>query len=272
MEWSMDTAVSSDALQHHGIKGQKWGVRRFQNDDGSLTPAGRKRYGEDRYKLDDDGRIEIQKGAEMQRIIDGLMSKNGIQGQTYASIGKNDNNQYMNVLAKAKVSKVLKLTAKTTLKSPSTNEASDMFFDTLKKDKKILDEFKQMSNFAENGYNIKNFNKNLNDIINGKADTETKKQYYEFANYLFVYDDKIPTAKSAFYKELNNKGYNILRDEYDSKSGVVKAPIIILDGESSVSISSSKMVNKAMTKSAAKYVNAYEKKGEEWAKKRFGIT
>lgn len=30
-------------LQHHGIKGQKWGVRRFQNPDGSLTPAGKKR-------------------------------------------------------------------------------------------------------------------------------------------------------------------------------------------------------------------------------------
>ena len=32
-------------LQHHGIKGQKWGVRRFQNEDGSLTAAGRERYG-----------------------------------------------------------------------------------------------------------------------------------------------------------------------------------------------------------------------------------
>lgn len=30
-------------LTHHGIKGQKWGVRRYQNADGSLTPAGKKR-------------------------------------------------------------------------------------------------------------------------------------------------------------------------------------------------------------------------------------
>lgn len=30
-------------LQHHGIKGMKWGVRRYQNKDGSLTPAGKRR-------------------------------------------------------------------------------------------------------------------------------------------------------------------------------------------------------------------------------------
>ena len=32
-------------ISHHGIKGQKWGVRRFQNPDGSLTELGKKRYG-----------------------------------------------------------------------------------------------------------------------------------------------------------------------------------------------------------------------------------
>lgn len=30
-------------LQHHGVKGQRWGVRRYQNKDGSLTSAGKKR-------------------------------------------------------------------------------------------------------------------------------------------------------------------------------------------------------------------------------------
>ena len=36
---------TKDELYHHGIKGQKWGVRRFQNPDGSLTSEGMKRYG-----------------------------------------------------------------------------------------------------------------------------------------------------------------------------------------------------------------------------------
>ena len=33
-------------LYHHGIKGQRWGIRRYQNKDGSLTPAGKKRVSE----------------------------------------------------------------------------------------------------------------------------------------------------------------------------------------------------------------------------------
>ncbi len=36
--------LPSDILVHHGIKGQKWGVRRYQNKDGSLTSQGKKRY------------------------------------------------------------------------------------------------------------------------------------------------------------------------------------------------------------------------------------
>lgn len=38
---------SEDELYHHGVKGQKWGVRRYQNKDGSLTDAGKKRLVKD---------------------------------------------------------------------------------------------------------------------------------------------------------------------------------------------------------------------------------
>ena len=52
-------------LYHHGILGMKWGIRRFQNKDGSLTTAGKKRY----YKATTTDEIQFGKRGA-QRIAD----------------------------------------------------------------------------------------------------------------------------------------------------------------------------------------------------------
>lgn len=47
----MEDNIHENELQHWGIKGMRWGVRRYQNSDGSLTPAGQKRYNKEVEKL-----------------------------------------------------------------------------------------------------------------------------------------------------------------------------------------------------------------------------
>lgn len=60
-----------DFLEHHGILGMKWGIRRFQNKDGSLTDSGRKRY------LNDDGSL-TEKG-QRAFVKNGQSTKRGKQ-------------------------------------------------------------------------------------------------------------------------------------------------------------------------------------------------
>lgn len=65
-DFLLDALEYDDALMHHGIKGQKWGVRRFQNPDGTLTELGKKRKKKLRDMTDDELRAAIKR-ANLER-------------------------------------------------------------------------------------------------------------------------------------------------------------------------------------------------------------
>lgn len=52
----------SNELYHYGVKGQQWGVRRYMNEDGTLTPEGRERYSKKNY-VGDNGSDKVEKFA-----------------------------------------------------------------------------------------------------------------------------------------------------------------------------------------------------------------
>ena len=67
MAW-MIARDESSYLAHHGIKGQKWGIRRYQNEDGTLTAEGRKHYGLD--ELDRKNKIYNPSGLNDRKKYD----------------------------------------------------------------------------------------------------------------------------------------------------------------------------------------------------------
>ena len=50
-EFIVTRESDTDELTHFGIKGQRWGIRRYQNKDGSLTKAGKKHYDKETANL-----------------------------------------------------------------------------------------------------------------------------------------------------------------------------------------------------------------------------
>lgn len=66
--------MENNELTHWGILGMKWGVRRYQNKDGTLTPRGKKRYDKEMSKLKAEEKI-LKAKARTQAKIDKLEAK-----------------------------------------------------------------------------------------------------------------------------------------------------------------------------------------------------
>lgn len=108
--------IPETALEHHGIMGQKWGVRRYQNPDGTLTERGKKHY----QKLDDkwiarkadkiESKAYKQSQREMRKVTKQLDKKYQIRSDNERN-GRRYMNEYNQNLARIMNTKVEDITS-----------------------------------------------------------------------------------------------------------------------------------------------------------------
>lgn len=238
-------------LEHHGILGQKWGIRRYQNKDGTFTAAGKKRYSDSPYRSTpkqlvdkgittkqnlskeifgkdfsrsqltprgrDSGAVVLKKGQTVQHIS-GVKFDKVKPGQLYVTANPKDDDMYTSFLGSRLLSKgfdpqkvVMEL--KTDLKAPSSREQYKIFQSFLKENRNQIES------------DISDWLKEKGKDSSVKSDT--KELYDQFINAA----ERSSISQKEFYKTLKSKGYNAVIDEHDITGSWMQAqkPLIIMD-------------------------------------------
>ena len=209
-------------LIHYGVKGMKWGVRRYQNKDGTLTTAGKKRYSEDD--------IVVEKGSEIHRIVpkSWVDKEKTYSGHAYASYKPEDVKRYKNIAklfggGNNYVDMTFKL--KDVIVSPSKKKRVDEFIKLMDEDPKARETLIK----ATRNPLIFMPKSRLNKLDDPK---QAEKAYEKFSFLLVSKRD----LRDPYFKRLEEAGYSMIIDDADVRGGISKSPIIVFDRQKSLSL------------------------------------
>lgn len=188
-------------LYHHGIKGQKWGIRRYQYADGTYTPAGRKRYGVSQSSSNAQ-RVATMMGMKVKDVVN--TARTQVTGRQYVDTYLKRGTTF----ARIQTSKEFENFA---------------FYATYKK----ADSDKYMGLFGKNLTSRANSDaKRAEKIANAsgsEADAATAKQLRDKANNMKVYQLKLETTKKLKVPSDENASditANLLKDSEFKKNVV----------------------------------------------------
>ena len=186
-------------LYHHGIKGQKWGVRRFQNRDGTWTPEGKERRnaGNDR-----DREFELAEGSVIQRLSNNYekFNKQPIDIPTVKARGRLNNTESVECVSLA----AKKFTEASKLEPQITKDIVSAVSDSKCKMYGLEFRLKQPTSLAAKiGADSKEKNISFEDASKGIRDAIRYTPVSDTKNFVNNY--------SSIKKSLEDKGYSETR-------------------------------------------------------------
>lgn len=264
-------------LYHYGIKGMKWGVRRYQNEDGTLTSSGKKRYSSVRttqktesdfqyakesslkVKVNRDGSETFPKGFTFNRVGKSSIDVNR-SGGLYVSYGKEDAARYVKALGPTTLGKLFgtasttiqHISVKEPLHSPSSTQTAIETAKLLKANKKLLKSFNDsFYSLATTG----DFNKEItvNDLdkaLKNPSGKEGQKLAYGVSSFLG--DENYISESKAIYAHFREKGYDAIPDLHDRLSGTSSSAMIVFN-PNKVEVSSTTAITSDVMKAGKAY-------------------
>jgi len=207
-------------IYHHGVKGQKWGVRRYQNKDGTLTEEGKRR--KNIHGNTDD--IIVKRGSIAQRLST-TKNEEDNDRHAYISLKPKDNKKYLKEWGLDGYKYQLKIT-------------NDLIMPAYDKRVKIALQAIRNADIDQVAKDVGNLRYRntakalVRQVKDMTVDQLTDRAYKSFASSLTEseYNRKI------FFDELKKNGYNAVIDDNDR--GWTDMPVIVFNRKNNVKIES----------------------------------